>query len=370
MTSTTTTLTTTTNVIPEDAVRFQSIGDETKKALVTGAKNDIERILAEPLDSPNFHTEVLTRVKKLGSETMRSTADLTNGLLDSPEVDLKGKFRPGQPERIPETITELSLLMDKFDPANVTMRTKILGIFPRGKSIEAYLRGYENVSTTLRRLIDHLVSMKDTLSDNTFALKAQSDLIYRNQLTVNKHLFQLRTMIDELEAIMKKETPERAENIKSLLYSEVTRRYQTMMEYSAMVQFEYTTLNEMMKTNQEVSEKIDNLHDIAIPSLTISAMSLSNLKTIESFDKIIKSTGASASNYMEAVAKINAEVAPTMARDAQATIMNLDKTLSAMRTSADTTRRLRTIASEASEVHKKQAQKLEDKLREIREMSL
>lgn len=60
------------------------------------AQSVIDTILSHDLDSPAFVGEAATQVRSLGSEVMRSTGDLTNGLLDSKGVDLRGAFRPGQ----------------------------------------------------------------------------------------------------------------------------------------------------------------------------------------------------------------------------------------------------------------------------------
>lgn len=142
------------------------------------AQSVIDTILSHDLDSPAFVGEVATQVRSLGSEVMRSTGDLTNGLLDSKGVDLRGAFRPGQETAIPETLGELRSYLDKYDPARATTRAKILGFIPRGASIESWLVSFDSARSHIKALIDRLEASDRTLEDNSFHLFAQMELTY------------------------------------------------------------------------------------------------------------------------------------------------------------------------------------------------
>jgi uncharacterized protein YaaN involved in tellurite resistance len=173
-------------------------------------------------------------------------------------------------------MNEMRVLFEELDPGkegDLMSPNKLLGMIPFGNHLQSYLRRYDSMSGSLRKLIDHIYGVQDQLARDDQELFATMNKLLDAMMrlkTVDLFIDRLDQTLSEAVARVKTSDPVRAKAIEQevLFYA---RQASVDIKTQLLVCINgYKMLEGLRKTGRELHNGCDRMATIGMSSLAIA----------------------------------------------------------------------------------------------------
>ena len=175
-----------------------------------------------------------------------------------------------------KVMNEMRVLFEELDPGkegDLMSPNKLLGMIPFGNHLQSYLRRYDSMSGSLRKLIDHIYGVQDQLARDDQELFATMNKLLDAMMrlkTVDLFIDRLDQTLSEAVARVKTSDPVRAKAIEQevLFYA---RQASVDIKTQLLVCINgYKMLEGLRKTGRELHNGCDRMATIGMSSLAIA----------------------------------------------------------------------------------------------------
>jgi uncharacterized protein YaaN involved in tellurite resistance len=266
--------------------------DETKKSeLAQRAEAFAAELAAMDHRTPDF-TKKIDSITNMGDKELRSSANVSNRMLDRPAAVIKASKGGGGGDaqtRVAGSLNELRTTITDLDPnrADLTGAKKVLKWLPGGDRIQKYFQKYESAQTQLNAIIKSLESGQDDLRKDNASIETEKANMWTTMGKLNEYQ-QLAAALDdaisqkvaELEAAG---NTEQATSLKSDALFAIRQRRQDIMTQMAVSVQGYMALDLVRKNNVELIKGVDRAQTTTISALrtaVIVSQALSRQKLV------------------------------------------------------------------------------------------
>ncbi len=291
-------------VQPERAGGMVPIPAAALPALDAKVSEYVDSIMTLDVHSPQF-SEKADDVRALGSEDIRSSAETSNKLLNSPVHAMQQQ--DSETGKVATTLLDLRRTIEDLDPKQATGVKKLLGMIPFGDKLRDYFRKYEDAQTHLNKIMTSLLDGQDELRKDNAALEQEKVHLWETMQRIAQYSYiaqhldaALESKIAELEAA----DPEKSKALKEDVLFAVRQKHQDLLTQLAVSIQGYLAIDLVRKNNLELIKGVDRATTTTISALrtaVIVAQALANQKLV--LDQIT-ALNATTSNLIESTSQL------------------------------------------------------------------
>ena len=162
----------------EQAVGMVALDPNKRTELQAKADSFVADLASQEPGSPEFSRKI-DDITRMGEQEIRSSAEVSNRMLDRPSSSLaaaRGRGAPADPQaKVARTLQDLRATITDLDPAraDLTGAKKILGMLPGGSKLMHYFERYEPAQKQLDAIIGALVSGQDELLKDNASIEQE-----------------------------------------------------------------------------------------------------------------------------------------------------------------------------------------------------
>lgn len=228
--------------------------------------------------SPAF-TQKIASITSLGDQEMRSSASVSNRMLERPAAAMgKGKDKGDAQTRVAGTLVELRQQVTELDPnrADLTGVKKALKWLPGGDKVDRYFSKYQSAQSQLNAIIKALDSGQDELRKDNASIETEKANMWALMGKLGEYN-ELAGALDAalVEKVAQLEAAGRTEDanvLKSDAMFPVRQRRQDIMTQMAVAVQGYMALDLVRKNNLELIRGVDRAQTTTIAALRTAVM--------------------------------------------------------------------------------------------------
>jgi uncharacterized protein YaaN involved in tellurite resistance len=253
---------------PDAAAAVVPIKPDVKTAALAQADQFIADLLEMDVTSGEFRARIDSAFR-LGRKEIGDSALLTGKFLEK-------NFVQDADNPAFKVMNEMRVLFEELDPGkegDLMSPNKLLGMIPFGNHLQSYLRRFDSVSGSLRKLIDHIYGVQDQLARDDQELFATMNKLLEAMTrlkTVDLFIDRLDQTLSDAVARVKASDPVRAKAIEQevLFYA---RQASVDIKTQLLVCINgYKMLEGLRKTGRELHNGCDRMATIGMSSLAIA----------------------------------------------------------------------------------------------------
>ena len=247
----------------------------------------LEAVTSMDTHDVNFTSRV-NDIAKLGDEDVRSSANVSNRLLEKPMAAMtEGGI--SQAGHISRSLTSLRDTVEDLDPArqgDLLSPRKILGVIPFGDRMVDYFRKYQSSQAHINAIIVALYDGQDELRRDNADIEQEKVNLWTSMGRLRQYSYLaeqldkgLTAKIAEVEAT----DPERAKVLKDDLLFPVRQKRQDLLTQLAVSVQGYLALDLIRRNNVELIKGVDRATTTTVSALrtaVIVAQALSDQKLV------------------------------------------------------------------------------------------
>ncbi|MGY1884133.1 toxic anion resistance protein [Blastococcus sp. SYSU DS0753] len=275
-------------VAPEQAAEAVALEDAKTVELRSKANAFVAELVSLDTKSPAF-TQKVGSITSLGEREMRSSAAVSNRMLERPAAAV-GKGKSGDAQtRVANTLIDLRHTVTELDPkrSDLTGVKKILKWLPGGDKIDRYFDKYKSAQSHLNAIIKALDSGQDELRKDNAAIETEKANMWTLMGKLREYN-ELATALDSAleEKIAELEAAGRAEDanvVRSDALFPVRQRRQDIQTQMAVAVQGYMALDLIRRNNIELIRGVDRAQTTTIAALrtaVIVSQALSRQKLV------------------------------------------------------------------------------------------
>src|SRR3954451_4508156 len=275
-------------VAPEQAAGAVPLEDAKAAELRNKANAFVTELVSLDTKSPAF-TQKVGSITSLGEREMRSSAAVSNRMLERPATAL-GKGKSGDAQtRVANTLIDLRHTVTELDPkrSDLTGVKKVLKWLPGGDKIDRYFDKYKSAQSHLNAIIKALDSGQDELRKDNAAIETEK----ANMWTLMGKLREYNELAAALDAAIEQKVaeleaagrPEDANTVRSDALFPVRQRRQDIQTQMAVAVQGYMALDLIRRNNLELIRGVDRAQTTSIAALrtaVIVSQALSRQKLV------------------------------------------------------------------------------------------
>ncbi|TFV88577.1 toxic anion resistance protein [Blastococcus sp. CT_GayMR16] len=275
-------------VAAEQASDAVPLDDAKQVELRSKATAFVSDLVSLDTKSPAF-AEKVASITTLGDREMRSSAAVSNRMLERPAAAMgKGKGADAQ-TRVSNTLVDLRTTVTDLDPnrADLTGVKRVLKWLPGGDKIDRYFAKYQSAQSHLNTIIKALDSGQDELRKDNAAIETEK----ANMWSMMGKLREYNELAAALDAALENKVAEleaagRAEDanvVRSDALFPVRQRRQDIMTQMAVAVQGYMALDLIRRNNLELIRGVDRAQTTTIAALrtaVIVSQALSRQKLV------------------------------------------------------------------------------------------
>jgi uncharacterized protein YaaN involved in tellurite resistance len=276
-------------VAPAQAEQALAIDPKDVAKLDAMVDRYVEGVVGTDPQAPEFRTRV-EDIRKMGDEDIRSSASVSNALLDKPVASLK-EGGISQSSTVSKSLLELRRTVEDLDPGhegNLSSPRKFLGVLPfgTGDRIKDYFDKYRSSQSHLNAIIEALYSGQDELRRDNAAIVGEQQRLWETNGRLRQYLYMAQQLDQKLVArIAQIETtdPAKATALKQDLLFYVRQKVQDLATQLAVGVQGYLALDLIRKNNLELIKGVDRATTTTVSALrtaVIVAQALADQKLV------------------------------------------------------------------------------------------
>jgi len=249
---------------------------------------------------PAFTTRV-NDIAKLGDEDIRSSANVSNRLLDKPMAAMtQGGI--SQAGNVGKSLMALHKQVEALDPqkqGDMLSPRKILGIIPMGDRLTDYFRKYQSSQSHINAIIVSLYDGQDELRRDNADIEQEKANLWTVMGRLRQYAYlaeQLDTGLTQKIAQIETTDAERAKILKDDLLFPVRQKRQDLLTQLAVSVQGYLALDVIRRNNLELIKGVDRATTTTVSALrtaVIVAQALSDQKLVlDQITALNETTGA------------------------------------------------------------------------------
>jgi len=297
-------------VQPEQAAGAILVDDAKQAELAAKAEAFVTELAALDTRSPEFIQKV-DSITAMGDKDMRSTAQVSNRMLDRPAAVVRNSKGGGgdAQTRVAGTLVELRTTVTELDPgrADLSGAKKLFKFIPGSDRIQRYFAKYESAQSHLNAIIKALDSGQDELRKDNAAIETEKANMWTAMGKLSEYN-QLATALDKAveQKVAELEAANRTDDATALrsdaLFA-IRQRHQDILTQMAVAVQGYMALDLIRKNNVELIKGVDRAQTTTVAALrtaVIVSQALSRQKLV--LDQIT-ALNATTSNLIESTSQ-------------------------------------------------------------------
>jgi uncharacterized protein YaaN involved in tellurite resistance len=275
----------------EQAVGMVPLATERQTQLREKAQSFVSDLAGQTPGSPEFSRKI-NDITRLGEQEIRSSAEVSNRMLDRPSTSLaaaRGKGAPGDPQtRVARTLHDLRTTITDLDPAKADLSgpRKFLGMIPGGSRLAHYFERYQSAQKQLDAIIAALISGQDELLKDNAAIEQERANLWATMGKLSEYAA-LASALDEAtvaraEAVRATD-PKLADALTSDALFPIRQRRQDLTTQIAVSVQGYLALDLIRKNNLELIKGVERARTTTVAALrtaVIVAQALANQRLV------------------------------------------------------------------------------------------
>jgi uncharacterized protein YaaN involved in tellurite resistance len=275
----------------EQAVGMVAVDPAKRSELQAKADAFVADLAATVPGSPEFSAKI-DDIARMGEQEIRSSAEVSNRMLDRPSSSLaaaQGRGAPGDPQaKVAKTLLDLRTTITDLDPARADLSgaRKILGMIPGATRLRHYFERYQSAQKQLDAIIGALVSGQDELLKDNASIEQERANLWA---TMGK-LAEYATMsaaLDDATATRADEAratdPRLADALTADALFPIRQRRQDLTTQIAVSVQGYLALDMIRKNNLELIKGVERARTTTVAALRtaiIVAQALANQRLV------------------------------------------------------------------------------------------
>ena len=277
-------------VQPEQAAGAILVDDAKQAELAAKAEAFVTELAALDTRSPEFIQKV-DSITAMGDKDMRSTAQVSNRMLDRPAAVVRNSKGGGgdAQTRVAGTLVELRTTVTELDPgrADLSGAKKLFKFIPGSDRIQRYFAKYESAQSHLNAIIKALDSGQDELRKDNAAIETEKANMWTAMGKLSEYN-QLATALDKAveQKVAELEAANRTDDATALrsdaLFA-IRQRHQDILTQMAVAVQGYMALDLIRKNNVELIKGVDRAQTTTVAALrtaVIVSQALSRQKLV------------------------------------------------------------------------------------------
>jgi uncharacterized protein YaaN involved in tellurite resistance len=261
---------------PEKVGGMVLVDAEAQRKHAETAQSLLDDLLATPLHSPEFQTE-LARLTRLGEGVMQQAGDSANRMLQRPAAALSDSGA-GPAARTGRTLAELRQIVTELDPKrhDLTGARRAFRFLPGGSRLQRYFQRYEAAQGQLNAITKALKGGQDELRQDNAAIQTERDALWQALGELADVAVLARHLGDGLEqriaALRAEGRSDDAAALESDALFSLRRRHQDLMTQMAVAVQGYLALDVVKKNNVELIKGVDRALDTTMAALRVAVI--------------------------------------------------------------------------------------------------
>jgi uncharacterized protein YaaN involved in tellurite resistance len=260
----------------------------------------LDAVTSMDTHDPQFTSRV-NDIAKLGDEDIRSSAGVSNRLLDKPMAAMtQGGI--SQAGNVSKSLMALRKQVEDLDPqkqGDLLSPRKLLGIFPMGDRLVDYFRKYQSSQSHINAIIVSLYDGQDELRRDNADIEQEKANLWSTMGRLRQYAYlaeQLDTGLTARIAQIETTDPDRAKILKDDLLFPVRQKRQDLLTQLAVSVQGYLALDLIRRNNVELIKGVDRATTTTVSALrtaVIVAQALSDQKLVlDQITALNSTTGA------------------------------------------------------------------------------
>jgi uncharacterized protein YaaN involved in tellurite resistance len=275
----------------DQAVGMVALDPDKRTELQAKADSFVADLASQEPGSPEFSRKI-DDITRMGEQEIRSSAEVSNRMLDRPSSSLaaaRGRGAPADPQaKVARTLQDLRATITDLDPAraDLTGAKKILGMLPGGSKLMHYFERYEPAQKQLDAIIGALVSGQDELLKDNASIEQER----ANLWTTMGKLGEYATLSAALDAAtaaraeaVRATDPRLADSLTADALFPIRQRRQDLTTQIAVSVQGYLALDMIRKNNLELIKGVERARTTTVAALRtaiIVAQALANQRLV------------------------------------------------------------------------------------------
>ncbi|MGO4536732.1 toxic anion resistance protein [Leifsonia sp. 2MCAF36] len=247
-----------------------------KRAELQGkAQAFVDELAALEPGSPEF-TRKIVDITRLGEQEVRSSADMSNRMLERPSSSLaaaRGRGAASDPQaQVARALLDLRTTITELDPgrADLTGPKRALIRIPGGRKLTRYFERYQSAQKQLDAIIRALISGQDELLKDNAAIEQERATIWATLGTLAEYNA-LASALDAATAAriaeLRASDPRRADAMTADALFPIRQRRQDLTTQIAVSVQGYLALDVVRRNNSELIKAVERARTTTISAL-------------------------------------------------------------------------------------------------------
>ncbi len=275
----------------EQAVGMVALPPDKRTELQAKAQSFVAGLAEETPGSPGFAKKV-DDIARLGEQEIRSSAEVSNRMLDRPESSLaaaRGRGAPADPQaKVARTLQDLRSTITDLDPgrADLSGPKRLLGMLPGGNKLMHYFERYQSAQKQLDAIIGALVSGQDELLKDNAAIEQERANLWTTMGKLGEYAALAGALDDATAAradAVRATDPKLADALTSDALFPIRQRRQDLTTQIAVSVQGYLALDMIRKNNLELIKGVERARTTTVAALRtaiIVAQALANQRLV------------------------------------------------------------------------------------------
>jgi uncharacterized protein YaaN involved in tellurite resistance len=275
----------------EQAVGMVALPADKKAELQAKAQSFVAGLAEEVPGSPGFAKKV-EDIARMGEQEIRSSAEVSNRMLDRPESSLaaaRGRGAPADPQaKVARTLQDLRTTITDLDPgrADLSGPKRLLGMLPGGNKLMRYFERYQSAQKQLDAIIGALVSGQDELLKDNAAIEQERANLWTTMGKLGEYAALAGALDDATAAraeAVRATDPKLADALTADALFPIRQRRQDLTTQIAVSVQGYLALDMIRKNNLELIKGVERARTTTVAALRtaiIVAQALANQRLV------------------------------------------------------------------------------------------
>jgi uncharacterized protein YaaN involved in tellurite resistance len=249
----------------------------------------LDGVIATDVQAPEFRTRV-EDIRKMGDEDIRSSASVSNALLDKPLASMQ-QGGLSQSSTVSRSLLDLRHTVEDLDPSrqgDMFSPRKLLGVLPfgAGDRVRDYFDKYRSSQSHLNGIVESLYSGQDELRRDNAAIVGEQQRLWETNGRLRQYLYMAQQLDRKLVvriAQVEATDPTRATALRQDLLFYVRQKVQDLATQLAVGVQGYLALDLVRKNNLELIKGVDRATTTTVSALrtaVIVAQALADQKLV------------------------------------------------------------------------------------------
>jgi uncharacterized protein YaaN involved in tellurite resistance len=275
----------------EQAVGMVALSPDKRAELQAKAQTFVADLAAQEPGSPDFSRKI-DDITRMGEQEIRSSAAVSNRMLDRPTSSLaaaRGRGAPADPQaKVARTLQDLRSTITELDPgrADLAGPKRLLGRLPGGNKLMHYFDRYQSAQKQLDAIITALISGQDELLKDNAAIEQERANLWTTMGKLGEYATLAAALDDATAARIadaRATDPKLADSLTADALFPIRQRRQDLTTQIAVSVQGYLALDMIRRNNLELIKGVERARTTTVAALrtaVIVAQALANQRLV------------------------------------------------------------------------------------------